>query len=61
MNGWHTIKQVRAELTQALALAKHGHTSTAAVCMERAKDLLEKYCKENFTPKRGFEAETLGS
>jgi hypothetical protein len=61
MNGWHTIKKVRTELSEALRLAKHGQNATAHARVWRARELLDKYCKESRGPKYGFEAETLGS
>lgn len=61
MNGWHTIKNVRKELSEALKSAKGGDPTTSLACMENAINLLVKHLKEAQAPEYGFEAETLGS
>ena len=55
MDGWDTIKEVRGELRDATELAKKGNKTTAACVMNRAKDLLIKYCKSERGPGHGFE------
>lgn len=54
MNGWDTIKEVRAELSEASGLAKTGMKSTAAAAMGQARRLLEEYCEEERGPDHGF-------
>ena len=59
MNGWHTIKQVRAEMTKAFKAAKDYNAPAARRCMRRAEHLLDNYCKECDYPMYGFESELL--
>ena len=54
VGGWQTIKEVRAELSEAKSLAEQGSKSTAYACMLYAKSLLERYCRAERGPDYGF-------
>ena len=55
MDGWNTIKNVRVEMSEALALAKDGNKSTACAAMCHAKNILVDYCETERGPDHGFE------
>lgn len=61
MNGWHTIKEVRKNITEAAYWARRNKKTYAREYMKRARRLLVQYCKDERYPEHGFETEEIGS